>query len=734
MQRPIMMRNMRKVLIVALGILGLGAVKWVYAQNELAGFSANRARVYESLSGGALTGPSAKAPASVVAQFLRDRGVGAATAGSLRAVAQNRSAVTGFTHIRMQQEVAGLRVFDAYAKAALNQRGELVHLIENVASVTGKVKPAQVSERQALRAALAALYPGLKENPAAVARQGNTTVFARSAFFYASPTVERVAIPTQSGLAAGFQVMTWSAKGNLLHDTLVSGAGQVVSVESRTNTDSYNVFAVDPVTTPQAAIAGPGSGNTESPVGWLFAGPQNTINIGGNNVHSYLDAMPNNRPDRGGSSVTDGNFLTAADLTASPSTTANRAVAVQNLFYLNNVIHDELYRHGFTEATGNFQENNFGNGGSGSDSVNAEAEDGGGTDNANFATPRDGQNPRMQMFLWTGKGGQFQVVVNSPFTATFPAQGAAFGPVLDATGITGDVVLVDDGTDTTSDGCEAITNSVAGKIALIDRGTCNFTVKVRNAQNAGAVSAIVVNNQGDDIITMGGTDHQIRISAVFIGQTNGNTLRSSLPANATNRLADPPPLQRDGDLDSDIVWHEYGHGLTWRMIGNMSGPLAGAIGEGMSDTLSIIINENDVVGEYASDNPEGIRRNPYTDYPRTYGDVDGAEVHDDGEVYGAIGWQMFLNYQNAGISKSQLLDSIVDGMNFTPAGPAYEEMRDGILQSISNSAHSERDCLVWRAFAKYGVGVGAMGEVTGHGPNTAVTITESFIVPAACAP
>jgi extracellular elastinolytic metalloproteinase len=85
-----------------------------------------------------------------------------------------------------------------------------------------------------------------------------------------------------------------------------------------------------------------------------------------------------------------------------PSVGNNPDVAVQNLFYLNNVIHDRLYAAGFNEAAGNFQENNFGLGGnSGSDSVNAEAQDGGGTDNANFATPRDGRNPRMQMYLWS---------------------------------------------------------------------------------------------------------------------------------------------------------------------------------------------------------------------------------------------------------------------------------------------------------------------------------------------
>ena len=88
---------------------------------------------------------------------------------------------------------------------------------------------------------------------------------------------------------------------------------------------------------------------------------------------------------------------------------------MQNLFYLNNVIHDILYGHGFNEAAGNFQTDNFGRGGKGGDPVQAEAQDGGGTDNANFATPGDGREPRMQMYLWTGPGSTHEVVVNSPF-------------------------------------------------------------------------------------------------------------------------------------------------------------------------------------------------------------------------------------------------------------------------------------------------------------------------------
>ena len=93
------------------------------------------------------------------------------------------------------------------------------------------------------------------------------------------------------------------------------------------------------------------------------------------------------------------------------------------------------------------------------------------------------------------------------------------------------------------------------------------------------------------------------------------------------RIIDPPLIRRDGDLDSDIVWHEFGHGLTWRMIDHMSGPLAGAVGEGMADVLAVIVNDDDVVAEYSTGTPEGLRSEPYSAYSRTYGDIAGTGVH-----------------------------------------------------------------------------------------------------------
>ncbi|GAA6047815.1 hypothetical protein JCM3770_004656 [Rhodotorula araucariae] len=77
--------------------------------------------------------------------------------------------------------------------------------------------------------------------------------------------------------------------------------------------------------------------------------------------------------------------------------------ATTELFYTNNEFHDLLHRYGFDEESGNFQENNFGRGGYGGDAVQANAQDGSGYNNANFATPPDGQRPRMRMYVWNAQ-------------------------------------------------------------------------------------------------------------------------------------------------------------------------------------------------------------------------------------------------------------------------------------------------------------------------------------------
>ena len=114
--------------------------------------------------------------------------------------------------------------------------------------------------------------------------------------------------------------------------------------------------------------------------------------------------------------------------------------------------------------------------------------------------------------------------VNSPAIANYAVGSASFGPSLTSAGTTANVAP-----SSPLDGCSAIGGSVSGKIALIDRGTCNFTVKVSNAQNAGAVGVIVANNVASPlVIGMSGTDPSITIPSVMISQADGDTIKAQL--------------------------------------------------------------------------------------------------------------------------------------------------------------------------------------------------------------
>jgi hypothetical protein len=113
---------------------------------------------------------------------------------------------------------------------------------------------------------------------------------------------------------------------------------------------------------------------------------------------------------------------------------------------------------------------------------------------------------------------------------------ASFGPPLTAAGITGNVVLAQ-GATSGSLACDAIVNNVSGKIALIDRGVCAFTVKVLNAQNAGAIAVLI----GDNMLQLpppglGGADPAITIPSGRIGQPDADALKAQLATGVTVRM------------------------------------------------------------------------------------------------------------------------------------------------------------------------------------------------------
>jgi extracellular elastinolytic metalloproteinase len=345
--------------IIAAGLFAALTASAAMAQDQAASFNAQNANVHSGPSGQALTLPSQASAPSIVADFLRGEGLSGDTVGSLVLQSEN-SARTGLTHLRFEQQVDGLTVFGAYVKATVNGDGQLVHLIEALAT-PGNMRPAVIGPRDALDAAMAENHSGVDVTLGAASGSGNTVSFSGDDFFYRDPTATRVAIAMNDGaLQEGFLVETWSGEDNLLNHTLVGANGRVLGVQLRTNNDSYKIFLDQPLSTPaQTTVDGPGNGagNTESPSGWLL-GTQTTLDISGNNVNAYLDRNNNDSSDGGGSSVeAPYNFLTnTVDPEVDPTNPDNQKVAVQNLFYFNNLIHDKLYSHGFDEAAGNFQE------------------------------------------------------------------------------------------------------------------------------------------------------------------------------------------------------------------------------------------------------------------------------------------------------------------------------------------------------------------------------------------
>lgn len=127
-------------------------------------------------------------------------------------------------------------------------------------------------------------------------------------------------------------------------------------------------------------------------------------------------------------------------------------------------------------------------------------------------------------------GGRLRVEAPPALAGEVVSTPAQFGPAPSAQGVLGNVVA-----SAPLDACTALSNpgEVAGRIALVDRGSCNFTVKVKNAQLAGAVAVIVANNAGGPLITMSGDDASITIPSVLVSQADGATLREALASGVT---------------------------------------------------------------------------------------------------------------------------------------------------------------------------------------------------------
>ncbi|MBK6861844.1 MAG: T9SS-dependent M36 family metallopeptidase [Saprospiraceae bacterium] len=481
---------------------------------------------------------------------------------------------------------------------------------------------------------------------------------------------------------------------------------------------------------------------TASPFGWHDTNGANGAEYQitrGNNVHAYLDRNGDNASDGG---EPNGGTDLIFDFPFDPNTEpgAYTKAATVNLFYLNNMMHDVLYNFGYNEVAGNFQSNNYNKGGAANDQVLAEAQDGSGTDNANFATPADGGNPRMQMFLWLSSGVETYISKPDSLIGAFESRrasgwGGAPPPTREA-----EVVIANDHSPNPTLACSKgmRRSEIQGKIVLIDRGTCEFGVKALNAQDSGAV-AVVICNFEDAFITMGAgaVGNRVTIPAYFTTKTICNRLKLQVK-NGGLRIeirepgATAGPDSLDGDFDNGIIAHEYGHGVSNRLTG---GPAranclnnAEQMGEGWSDFLALIMTAKPGdagqnprgIGTYAlnqATNGLGIRRRPYsTDFSYnefTYKNID-AESHNLGEVWTTVLWDMYWalankygydpDFKNKTAGNNIAIQLVMDGMKLQPCLPGFIDGRNAILKADTINNAAANACLLWEVFARRGFG------------------------------
>jgi extracellular elastinolytic metalloproteinase len=557
------------------------------------------------------------------------------------------SKVTGATHIYLRQTYQGLPVFNGQLHMNVNRNGRIISinnafmpgLAQSVA--TARAAPAQpkVDLPGAVMSAARHMGMPLERSPRTLgsARSLQDVTSVEPGGISLAPIEGRLMwLPVRQGVVRpvwNFQIHTLDEQ-HVYNFTVDTDSGKVWTRFDWTSQDQYRVYRLPAESPSHTTPAPPADGRTlvngpananASPFGWHdtngAAGAEFTTTQG-NNVHAYTDTDANNSPDAG-SSPSGGaglSFDFPINLNQAPSN--YRPAAVTNLFYWNNILHDVQHQYGFDEAAGNFQVNNYGHGGLGNDDVRAEAQDGSGTSNANFATPPDGSRPRMQMYLWS----------------------------------------------------------------------------------------------------------------------------------------DPNP-DRDGDLDNGIVIHEYGHGISNRLVGGPSNTDCltnnQQPGEGLSDwwALSYTHKPGDTgptprgIGTYALGQPTsgaGIRTQRYSTDPNvntwTYASINGMRIpHGVGSVWAQAAWEVYWAlvdqwgfnpdlYNALGSAGNQRMMLYVnEGLKNTACNPTFTQVRDGIIQAATDNHGGEDVCRIWKAFAAFGLGSDAVS-----GGANSTNPTNGFAVPASC--
>ena len=533
---------------------------------------------------------------------------GGQQAQEFQAAEQVQRTPTGAAVVHLQQELAGIPIFQATETVRFNPDGSLRDTAGSSVpvAVPPEAEPAIAAEEAVRRAAAYVAEPSGQEEsghdhdafgePLPPLRvdvtgfapervDGGEDALRRAARFRGAPfeddiTAALIWFPISDAVRLGWEVVLTFPGYVERWRTIVDAAdGEILYcarlVRSAVKANVYRVDGSRPrevVTLPldpgDYDISGGPAVPPSFPGDWVGAQGDTS----GNCAHAHL----------GVAGATYVGTPQGEDLVFDPEDPFGDDQKVLNIFYYNCVMHDLCYLMGFQEVNGNFQADNLGRGGLGGDAVDARAHSGAVPGTANMATREDGRPPVMNM----------------------------------------------------------------GLVASTGRHTA---------------------------------------------------------------------------FDSSVVFHEFMHGVTNRLVGgpdddaSLEAPQSRGMGEGWSDWIACTINGTEVVGDWVVADPAGIRRAPYDEaFPFTFGDLMGPEYDDEhlvGEVWCAI--LMSLN-RALGVPLARAL--VFDALHLAAASPSFLDMRDDLLAAARMRADAGQlppltdrsldDVLaaMWKVFAHYGIG------------------------------
>jgi extracellular elastinolytic metalloproteinase len=539
------------------------------------------------------------------------------------------SKASGTTHLHLRQTWGGIPVYQGQIRISVDHQGRVISLhnafLPEIAAAVGPQLPA-LSAAKAV--AIVGKDFGFSNLPVEIIENGEGP---RAHTRIQRPEISRQEInarlfwlPIRRGAARlvwNFQIATHDMQ-HYFDLNVDATTGKIWTRFDQVSDAQYRVYA-PPVESPQHTTPLPPSDArtvevdphdiNASPLGWHDTGSASYTILRGNNAYAFEDSDGNGipsapEPDCGGS--LDCDF--PLDLSGSASNYA--AAAATNAFYLTNFFHDVQYAYGFDEGAGNFQQNNFANGGVGGDPIDIHIHNSG--CNGIFGAPPDGSKGILDLFL------------------------------------------------------------------------CG---------------------------------------------------------------------SQDGAYDNGVTLHELGHSINRRQVG---GPSTNCLAnqqrpdEGWSDWFALVYTAEtgdqgtDVrgIGSWLTgDVPTGtIRTQAYSTDPaintHTYESISGLSVpHGVGSVWTQALWEVYwalvdthgfdadLANLGANAGNHRALHYVTEGQKLTPCSPSFVDARDGIVQAAASLNGGADVCILWEAFAAFGLGTDAVS-----GGSNSTNPTNGYAVPPEC--